>query len=87
MLDRAGIGVAALAEPELLDQVVRNKSLMFADASASYASAALPTLRLSPSDAIRDALARDYAAWRTCSWRTRQHLRNCWQVSLRSRDA
>jgi hypothetical protein len=46
----------------MLDQVVRNKSLMFADASASYATAVLATLRLSPSDAIRDALARDYAA-------------------------
>ncbi|WP_439540140.1 nucleotidyl transferase AbiEii/AbiGii toxin family protein [Sphingomonas sp.] len=62
MLERAGVSNAALAEPELLDQVVRNKTLMFADASASYATAALATLRLSPSDAIRDALARDYAA-------------------------
>lgn len=62
MLDRAGVTAAALAEPELLDQVVRNKSLMFADASASYGTAVLVTLRLSPSDAIRDALARDYAA-------------------------
>lgn len=53
---------AALAEHDLLDQVVRNKSLMFADASASYATAVFATLRLSPSDAIRDALARDYAA-------------------------
>lgn len=62
MLDRAGVSAAALAEPGLLDQVVRNKTLMFADASASYATAVLGTLRLSPSDAIRDALARDYAA-------------------------
>jgi hypothetical protein len=41
---------------------VRNKSLMFADASASYATAVLATMRLSPSAEIRDALARDYAA-------------------------
>lgn len=62
MLDRAGVSTAALAEPDLLEQVVRNKSLMFADASASYATAVLATLRLSPSAAIRDVLARDYAA-------------------------
>lgn len=62
LLDRAGVGDTALAEPALLDQVVRNKSVMFADASASYATAVLETLRLSPSDGIRDALKRDYAA-------------------------
>jgi hypothetical protein len=62
MLDHAGVTAAALAEPDLLEQVVRNKSLMFADASASYATALLPTLRLAPSEAIRETLARDYAA-------------------------
>ena len=62
MLDRAGITAPALADPELLEQVVRNKSVMFADASASYATAILGTLRLTPSDWIRQALASDYAA-------------------------
>lgn len=62
MLDRARVSAAAIAEPELLDQVVRNKCIMFADASASYATAGLATLRLSPSRGIRDVLARDYAA-------------------------
>lgn len=62
MLDRAGVSTAALAEPGLLEQVVRNKSLMFAEAAASYGTAVLATMRLSPSAEIRDALARDYAA-------------------------
>ncbi|WP_426169696.1 nucleotidyl transferase AbiEii/AbiGii toxin family protein [Sandarakinorhabdus sp. DWP1-3-1] len=62
MLDMAGITSAALAEPDLLAQVVRNKSLMFADGSASYATADLAGLRISPSAKIRDALAADYAA-------------------------
>ena len=62
MLDRAGITAAALADPALLEQVVRNKSVMFADASASYATAVLGTLRLTPSAPIRPALASDYAA-------------------------
>ena len=62
MLDMAGITTPALADPALLEQVVRNKSVMFADASASYATAILGTLRLTPSDRIRQALASDYAA-------------------------
>lgn len=62
MLDRAGITTSALAKPALLEQVVRNKSIMFADASASYATAVLGTLRVVPSEQIQQALASDYAA-------------------------
>jgi hypothetical protein len=62
MLDRAGVTASALAQPALLEQVVRNKSVMFADASASYATAVLGTLRLAPSKQIQQALAGDYAA-------------------------
>ena len=61
MLARAGIAAEALSKPELLAQVVRNKSLMFADKSASYDTALMGTLRLSPSDAIVADLRRDYA--------------------------
>lgn len=43
-------------------QVVRNKSLLFADAKASYGTAQLGTLRLSVTDAMSDELAADYAA-------------------------
>lgn len=62
MLDAAGVTAQALAERDLLAQVVRNKSLMFADAKASYGTAELGTLRLSVSDAMREALKADYAA-------------------------
>jgi len=62
MLDHAGVTDTALAEPGLLERVVRNKSIMFADASASYGSATLSELRLSPSAATEKALASDYAA-------------------------
>jgi hypothetical protein len=62
MLDAAGVTERALAERELLSQVVRNKSLLFADAKASYGTAQLGTLRLSVTDAMRDELAADYAA-------------------------
>lgn len=61
MLARAGIAGEALRKPELLAQVVHNKSLMFADKSASYDTAAIGTLQLSPSDAIAADLSRDYA--------------------------
>lgn len=62
MLDAAGITERALAERVLLEQVVRNKSLLFADARASYGTAQLTTLRLSVTDAMREELAADYAA-------------------------
>lgn len=61
-LDQAGITQAALARPDLLQQVVRNKSLMFADRSASYTTAEFGSLRLTATDLIRDKLARDYEA-------------------------
>lgn len=61
MLARAGIAAEALRKPELLGQVVHNKSLMFTDKSASYDTALIGTLRLSPSDAIATDLSRDYA--------------------------
>ena len=62
MLDAAGITERALAERDLLEQVVRNKTLLFADAKASYATAQLGTLRLAVTDAMHDELAADYAA-------------------------
>lgn len=62
MLDQTGITKVALIRPDLLEQVVRNKSLMFADKSASYETAALGTLHLSPADEIREQLEQDYGA-------------------------
>lgn len=61
MLTRGGVAGMALAEPDLLEQVVRNKSLMFADKSASYETAALGTLRLIPSITTTAKLKQDYA--------------------------
>jgi hypothetical protein len=62
MLDTAGVTERALTERGLLEHVVRNKSLLFADAKASYGTAQLGTLRLSVTDAMRYELAADYAA-------------------------
>jgi hypothetical protein len=42
MLD--GASITAPSQPDLLAQVVHNKSLMFADKSASYETAVLGTL-------------------------------------------
>lgn len=62
MLDRAGVTPGAIAQAPLLERVVQNKTLMFADKSASYETAILPTLRLVPTDAFREALRTDYGA-------------------------
>lgn len=62
MLDGAAVTAEALARPELLEQVVHNKSLMFADKSASYETAVLGSLRLLPTEGMMDRLAHDYAA-------------------------
>jgi hypothetical protein len=62
MLDRAGITAAALKLPDLLVSVVRNKSLLFTDNTASYATAKLGTMRLSPTGQTLDLLTKDYAA-------------------------
>ncbi|MEZ5707776.1 MAG: nucleotidyl transferase AbiEii/AbiGii toxin family protein [Blastomonas sp.] len=62
MLAHADIDDDAMAQPQLLAEVVHNKSLMFADNSASYETAVIGSLRLSPLDVIADDLKRDYAA-------------------------
>ena len=62
MLAEKGIATMALATPALLEQVVRNKSVMFADNKASYGTAKLGTLRLTPTDDVRTKLRGDYAA-------------------------
>lgn len=62
MLDRAGITGEAIGRADLLKSVVRNKSLMFSDNSASYGTAVLGQLRLSPSEAFVDRLRSDYTA-------------------------
>lgn len=60
MLAQNGIAGEALQQPELLARVARNKSLMFADASASYGTAVIGSLRLVPSEETRARLKADY---------------------------
>lgn len=62
MLAERSIAKTALLTPALLEQVVRNKSVMFADSKASYDTAKLGALRLTPDDELRAKLKRDYAA-------------------------
>jgi hypothetical protein len=62
MLDGASITAGAVSQPDLLAQVVHNKSLMFADKSASYETAVLGTLKLLPQDEMMEQLAQDYDA-------------------------
>lgn len=62
MLAENGVDDEALARLDLLEQVVRNKSLMFADKSASYETAAFGSLRLVPSDETTAKLKQDYTA-------------------------
>jgi Nucleotidyl transferase AbiEii toxin, Type IV TA system len=62
MLARCGIANQALEASNLLEQVVRNKSLMFADTNASYDTATIGHLRLKPPMDLREKLKSDYAA-------------------------
>lgn len=60
MLAQSGIANTALQSPDLLQQVVLNKTWMFADKSASYETAVLGSLRLVPSDETILKLKQDY---------------------------
>lgn len=57
-----GIADTALKQPELLQQVVQNKNLMFRDNKASYETATLEELKLMPTDDMLPAIQKDYAA-------------------------
>jgi predicted nucleotidyltransferase component of viral defense system len=62
VMAQKGIADAALRDVTLLEKVVRNKSLMFADNKASYDTAVIGSLRLIPKDVMLPELKRDYAA-------------------------
>lgn len=53
---------AALADPDLLTQVVAHKSQLFADPKASYETAALGSLRFVPTVQHSTQLRDDYRA-------------------------
>ena len=57
-----GIAKQALNQPELLDHVVKNKSLFFPDKHAKYDEARIGTLRLLPAEELNKALRQDYHA-------------------------
>jgi hypothetical protein len=56
-----GVADTALQHKELLDMVVQNKSLMFADNKASYGTAVIGALHLIPKNDIKATLKKDYA--------------------------
>lgn len=62
IMAQKGIANAALRDTALLEKVVRNKNLMFADNKASYDTAVIGSLRLVPKEAMLPELKRDYAA-------------------------
>ncbi len=58
----AGVADVALGQPELLAAVVRNKELLFRDASASYGTAVYGTFRFLPQAEDLAVLKQDYDA-------------------------
>lgn len=60
MLTAKGVAAAAMKAPELLGQVVRNKKLLWRDASASYDTAVFGSLKLVPQAGDMATLKRDY---------------------------
>lgn len=57
-----GVADEALEDLTLLEKVVQNKSLMFADSKASYETAVVGSLRLVPGSNMKVALKQDYLA-------------------------
>lgn len=60
MLFQRGVSEKAMQTPELLGNVVRNKSLMFRDSKASYDTAVIGSLKLVPSAGQQSILKKDY---------------------------
>ena len=64
IMSQKGIADAALQDTALLEKVVKNKSLMFANNKASYETAVIGSLRLSPRAEMMASLKSDYTAMR-----------------------
>ena len=60
ILAQKGIADKAMPDVALLEQVVRNKSLMFSDNKASYDTAVIGQLRLMPKPDAMEDLKKDY---------------------------
>lgn len=61
IMTERGVAEEAMKQPGLLEQVVRNKSIMFRDSKASYETAVIGSLKLLPSEEIEKDLRADYA--------------------------
>jgi hypothetical protein len=61
-MTQKGVADEALKNTALLDQVVRNKSLLFRDAKASYGTAKIGSLCLIPPEPLMTVLQKDYEA-------------------------
>jgi hypothetical protein len=62
MMAERGVADIAIANADLLEQVVRNKSLLFSDSRASYDTAHFGSLRLLPGEELLTSLSNDYQA-------------------------
>lgn len=62
MLAQKGVAESALRDPALLENVVRNKSLLWRDAKASYDTAKIGSLKILPNTDALPVLKKDYAA-------------------------
>jgi predicted nucleotidyltransferase component of viral defense system len=60
-MDQKGVTAKALDDIDLLERVVRNKSLFFRDTKASYETAKIGSLRFIPDNEVLKALKKDYA--------------------------
>lgn len=57
---RHDVGHQALADPTLLEAVVKHKSVFFREAAARYDLAAPGSLKIVPGDELEGAVRRDY---------------------------
>lgn len=62
MMAQRGVADAALRDRALLEQVVRNKKLLFREPKASYDTAVFGTLKLVPPEELLPSLKKDYEA-------------------------
>lgn len=62
IIDKKGVTDNALQDVSLLNDVVKNKSLMFKDNKASYETAKIGELKLVPNKITKEALNKDYKA-------------------------
>jgi len=60
MLDTKGVSDEALQHLDLLDRVVKHKSIMFSERKGVYSSAVKGSIRLVPQDAFLEELKTDY---------------------------